>query len=95
MHRLNIPENDVQQIIQLGRHPALTLLRAAAAAFMDSLCRHTGRRALRHVLAMRTERELGGLDERTLRDLGLTRSEIGSISSEIAGAAAATRRRVA
>lgn len=37
--------------------------------------------------------DLRHLDERTLRDLGVTRSELASIVSELGGRAAATRRR--
>lgn len=37
--------------------------------------------------------DLRHLDERTLRDLGVTRSELASIVSELGGGAAATRRR--
>ncbi|MGZ8253825.1 MAG: DUF1127 domain-containing protein [Burkholderiaceae bacterium] len=37
--------------------------------------------------------DLQHLDDRTLRDLGVTRSEIASIVSELGGGAAATRRR--
>ena len=39
-------------------------------------------------------RTLEGLDPATLRDLGLDRSELGSIQAELAGNAPATRRRV-
>lgn len=38
--------------------------------------------------------DLRHLDERTLRDLGITRSELASVVSELGGGAAATRRRV-
>lgn len=38
--------------------------------------------------------DLGHLDERTLRDLGISRSELASVVSELGGRAAATRRRV-
>ncbi len=38
--------------------------------------------------------DLRHLDERTLRDLGITRSELASVVSELGGRAAATRRRV-
>jgi len=37
--------------------------------------------------------DLSHLDERTLRDLGVTRSELASVVSELGGRAAATRRR--
>ncbi len=37
--------------------------------------------------------DLRHLDERTLRDLGITRSELASVVSELGGRAAATRRR--
>lgn len=92
--RITTPENVVQQIIHLGSHPAMTLLRMAAAAVVDTLRGQTVRRALRHLAAWRTEQALAGLDERTLRDLGLSRSDVGSVSREIAGMATATRRRV-
>jgi uncharacterized protein YjiS (DUF1127 family) len=42
--------------------------------------------------AARNFADLGRLDERTLRDLGLTRSELGSVTAELGGLAAATRR---
>jgi uncharacterized protein YjiS (DUF1127 family) len=45
------------------------------------------RRARRRLL------DLGHLDDRTLRDLGLTRSELGSIASELGGRAELSRRR--
>lgn len=41
----------------------------------------------------RRQQELQQLDDATLRDLGLTRSEIASVVSELGGRAAATRRR--
>ena len=43
--------------------------------------------------AWRRYQDLQHLDERTLRDLGVTRSELASIVSELGGRAAATRRR--
>jgi uncharacterized protein YjiS (DUF1127 family) len=43
--------------------------------------------------AWRRYEDLRHLDERTLRDLGVTRSELASIVSELGGRAAATRRR--
>ena len=43
--------------------------------------------------AWRRFEDLRHLDERTLRDLGVTRSELASIVSELGGRAAATRRR--
>lgn len=44
--------------------------------------------------AARARAELALLDERSLHDLGLTRSEIESCLAESAGAAARTRRRI-
>ena len=43
--------------------------------------------------ARRRFEDLSHLDERTLRDLGITRSELASVVSELGGRAAATRRR--
>jgi uncharacterized protein YjiS (DUF1127 family) len=48
----------------------------------------------RQRLARATYRALLDLDRRTLRDLGLDRSEIGSIAAELSGAVGATRIRV-
>jgi uncharacterized protein YjiS (DUF1127 family) len=44
--------------------------------------------------ARRRFNDLRHLDERTLRDLGIRRSELASIVSELGGRAAVTRRRV-
>lgn len=60
-----------------------------------------GRRAralLRLVARWRRERrrfdDLRHLDERTLRDLGITRSELPSVAAELAGRAGPSRRRI-
>lgn len=55
-------------------------------------------RAIRRLVARRRRawrryRDLQHLDERTLRDLGVTRSEVASIVSELGGQADSTRRR--
>ena len=55
-------------------------------------------RAIRRLMARRRRawrryQDLQHLDERTLRDLGVTRSEIASVVSELGGRAALTRRR--
>jgi uncharacterized protein YjiS (DUF1127 family) len=47
-----------------------------------------------HRRASRRIRELRELDTRTLRDLGLTRSELASVVAEVDGNAEATRRRI-
>jgi len=47
----------------------------------------------RHRRAQRNHEDLRQLDERTLRDLGITRAEIPSVIAELAGRAGATRRR--
>jgi uncharacterized protein YjiS (DUF1127 family) len=46
---------------------------------------------LQHSEARATDRALRGLDARMLRDIGLDRSEIGSIAAEAAGLAAFSR----
>lgn len=43
--------------------------------------------------ARRRYQDLQHLDDRTLRDLGMTRSEIASVVAELGGQAAVTRRR--
>ena len=55
--------------------------------------RAVGRLVARRRRAWKRFEDLQHLDERTLRDLGVTRSEIGSIVSELGGHAAVTRRR--
>ncbi len=45
----------------------------------------------RHRMAWDTYKSLRGLDARTLRDVGLDRSEMGSVAAEIAGEADRTR----
>lgn len=63
--------------------------------------RRIGRRAralLRLIARRRRERrgldDLRHLDERTLRDLGITRSELPSVAAELQGRAGPTRRRI-
>jgi uncharacterized protein YjiS (DUF1127 family) len=73
--------------------PRWPLLHATAAAVMEALRRQAQCHARRRA-AHRTEQELGWFDDRTLRDLGLGRSEIGSIASESAGDVEATRQRI-
>ena len=77
-----------------GVHPAVSLLYMTVEAVADALRRHAERHSHRR-LARRTERALVRLDARTLRDLGLTRSEIGSVAGEIADDTDATQRRTA
>jgi uncharacterized protein YjiS (DUF1127 family) len=48
----------------------------------------------RHQRARQHVEELRQLDARTLRDLGITQSEIPSVIAELAGRAGATRRRI-
>jgi len=61
----------------------------AAVAFARRIIVHAGRR--RQARAFREE--LRCLDDGMLRDLGIDRSEIGSVASELAGLTDATRLR--
>lgn len=72
----------------------MTLLYTTASDIADALRRQAERRA-RRLLAKHTGEALGWVDDRTLRDIGMTRSEIGSLASEVAGEVEATRQRVA
>ena len=68
---------------------------------IDGALRAAARLLRRHFAAWQQQRQarqnhlaLRGLDERTLRDLGFDRSEIGSLVAEIGDQAAPTRVRV-
>jgi len=64
----------------------VALMQALAAFARQSLARHRQRRQARS-----TYDALRQLDDRTLRDLGLERSEIRSVAAEVAGEAERTR----
>lgn len=83
-----------RETVLLGGHPAVARLCAFGAALAKALLRHIENHGRRRI-ARRTRQTLEWVDDRTLRDIGLLRSEIGSIASEIAGDAEATRLRVA
>lgn len=68
------------------RSAVLEILRSGSCAVRDAILAFVGMRKAR-----RTREALASLDDRMLRDLGLTRDEIGSISAEIAGQAERTR----
>lgn len=74
-------------------HPALAGLRARVAAVANTVRRKAENHA-RRGLARRTRQTLEWIDDRTLRDMGLVRSEISSIASEVAGDAEVTRLRI-
>jgi uncharacterized protein YjiS (DUF1127 family) len=68
------------------RYSMLELVRAIAAAVGDAF---TAWRRMRRAKATRDA--LATLDDRMLRDLGIARDEIGSISAEVAGQVERTR----
>lgn len=84
----------MKQTLPYGIHPAVSLLHTSAEAVAHALQRHAQRHAHRR-LARRTEQALARLDARTLRDLGLTRSELSSVANEIAGDTDTTQRHIA
>lgn len=78
-------------------NPALRRIRAAATRVL----RRAAVGVTRFVRSWEQNRRaranyevLSRLDEQTLRDLGLTRSEVGSAAAELGGRATATRRRI-
>jgi uncharacterized protein YjiS (DUF1127 family) len=66
---------------QVLHHAALPCLRAAFAGVQ------------RHWQQASTRRSLAGLDDAALRDLGMTRAEIGSVAAEAHEAVVCTRMR--
>lgn len=81
-----IPPSFTQRLAALGS-PARPLPR------LGRRLRAIVRLVVRRLRARRRFEDLSHLDERTLRDLGLTRSELASVVAELGGHAAATRRR--
>jgi uncharacterized protein YjiS (DUF1127 family) len=81
-----IPTNSER--VQWGLAEARRLGQRAARRF-----RAIARLMQRRRRAARNFADLSRLDERTLRDLGLTRSELASVNAELGGVAAVTRRR--
>jgi RimJ/RimL family protein N-acetyltransferase len=64
---------------------------AALAESIGEIARRARARWRRQQRASSTRAALAGLDDRTLRDLGLHRSEIGSVAAEVAGETARER----
>lgn len=65
----------------------------AAVARLARRARAALRLAMRQRRARRSHQALSQLDDATLHDIGISRSEVASIVSELGGRAAATRRR--
>lgn len=76
-----------------ARSPAESRWPAGPLHRLTRRLRAIARLVARRRRARRRFDDLRHLDERTLRDLGVTRSELASIVSELGGCAAATRRR--
>ncbi len=84
----------MKQTLSFGQHSAVAWMHTATAALADALRRRAERQAIRR-RAQSTEQALAALDARTLRDLGVTRSEIRSVANEMAGDIDPTQRRLA
>ena len=86
---------NTEYALSSGTARALSKWQPAGAAWrrfarrVRAMARLAGRRRR----ARRNDEDLRHLDERTLRDLGLTRAEIPSVVAELAGRAGATRQR--
>jgi uncharacterized protein YjiS (DUF1127 family) len=80
MNTTTVPTLHAPSALQRFVHAVLRALRGTAAAWQCS----RRRRAM--------QRELESLDDHMLRDIGVHRSEVSSLVSELIGAAPATRR---
>jgi uncharacterized protein YjiS (DUF1127 family) len=69
---------------RLARSLVIGNVIAAALASLVASLRRAGERYRAYRIARETRDALGSLDDRTLRDLGYHRSEIGSVAAEVA-----------
>lgn len=80
--------------LSLERGALRSCVHRVTVALADALRRRAERQAIRGRVQS-TEQALAALDARTLRDLGVTRSEIRSVATEMAGDFDPTQRRLA
>lgn len=82
---------DVQRAARTRRAAVLGTLLRTTLSSTARFARRMLSRYLRQLQARRMHRVLSDLDDRTLRDLGLHRSEIGSVAAEAYGLVERTR----
>lgn len=102
MNAMNTLSNDMhlaqnrstRRLPRFGRMRKLALETFETAQFVTEALRQAAQQRRERRAIRRQQRILARLDERTLKDIGLHRAEIGSISAELEGHAETTRRRV-
>lgn len=79
---------------RFGRLRRLALATFESAQFVTEALREAAQKRRVRRAILRQRRVLAQLDERTLKDIGVHRAEIDSLSAELGGHAEATRRRM-
>lgn len=83
-----------RRLPRFGRLRTLALHTFETAQFVTEALHEAARQRHERRAIRRQQRILARLDERTLKDIGLHRAEIGSIAAELEGHAERTRRQL-
>lgn len=87
-------DRSTRSLPRFGRVRKLALETFETAQFVTEALRQAARQRRERRAIRRQQRILARLDERTLKDIGLHRAEIGSMAAELEGHAETTRRRI-